>query len=422
MADKAGSNTFETLNGHFKETYADRIEDLRPDGVKLLNAIEFMPSAKMQGNLYHQPIILSHEQGFTYGGSAGTAFSLSDAVQSGNQDAQVRGSELVLRSILSVAAASRSTNSAASFIQETKLLVENMLKSTAKRVEIEILYGQENVGVVDSLPTTTSFVVKDHHWASGIWSGMEGAVLSIFDAAYGVKRADVNVVSVDLTTKTITVDVDISAAGVVDTDVIHFLTAAAVGPIFNEFIGIHAIITNTGTLFNVNASSYNLWKGNITDVGTDATSGASVLTFESIEVSVAKAMDKGLNDEDITVLVSPLSWKNLLVEQDAKRMYDSSYSKEMADAGSKSIKFYGQNGIIEIVSSIYCKEGFAYALPLKEYMRVGSTDITFEQPGMEGKFFRLLENHNGYEMRCYTDQALFTSKPGLSTLLRFIKS
>jgi hypothetical protein len=35
-------STVGTLNGFFKETYADRLAELIPDGVKLLNKIKFM--------------------------------------------------------------------------------------------------------------------------------------------------------------------------------------------------------------------------------------------------------------------------------------------------------------------------------------------------------------------------------------------
>jgi len=52
------NNTVGTLNGFFKETYSDRLAELIPDGVKLLNKIKFMSKDKQPGNLYHQPIIL----------------------------------------------------------------------------------------------------------------------------------------------------------------------------------------------------------------------------------------------------------------------------------------------------------------------------------------------------------------------------
>jgi len=420
MSDKPGANTFQTLNGHFKETYAANIQNLVPDGVKLLKSIQFIKAEKQPGNLYHQPVILGSEHGFTYGGSLGNAFELEAAVQSSNADAQVRGSELVLRSILSIAAASRSANSKAAFISETKLLVENMLKSFAKRLEIELLYGQNNIGVVESVSTTT-IKIEDHEWAAGIWSGGENMPISVFSADGSTLRGNASLVSVSLDDKEVVTSVDLSGS-IIATDIIHFNSAVVAGPTYNEFAGLHKIITNTGTIFNINASSYSLWQGNTVEVGTNFSGSEAELSFEKIEEAIARSMEKGLSDEEVMVLCSPLSWKNLLTEQAAKREYDGSYSSERFEQGAKNIRFHGPNGMIEIVSSIYCKEGYAYVCPLKECMRVGSSDITFEQPGFEGKFLRLLENHNGYEMRCYSDQALFTSKPGLFTLLTFIKS
>lgn len=54
----AVANTLSTLNGLFKEAYADKLKELIPDGVKLLNKIKFLPKDKQPGNLYHQPVIL----------------------------------------------------------------------------------------------------------------------------------------------------------------------------------------------------------------------------------------------------------------------------------------------------------------------------------------------------------------------------
>lgn len=418
-------NSFSSLNGHFKETYADKIQNLIPDGVQLLKRIAFMKSEKMPGRLYHQPVILSNESGFTYGGSAGTAFALNEASNSQNADAQIQGTELVLRSYLSVAAASRSANSKAAFISETKLLVENMLRSFSKRMEIGLLYGQANIGEVEAVALdNVTLTISAHTWAAGIWAGAENTQLEIFSPNYATKRGGtfVTVLSVDLDTKQIVIDNAVVGAALVVGDVIHFRSAALVGGTFNEFAGIHKIVTNTGSLFNVNASAYNLWKGNTYEVGTNFSGGEAVLSFAAIEKGIAKAMAKGLVDQEVTVLIAYPSFTNLLTEQTAKRRYDSSYDgKELKD-GAQTLKFFGPNGQIEVVPSIYVKEGYAYIIPVKEFMRVGSTDITFEQPGFEGKFVRLLENNNGYEMRSYTDQALFTSKPGLCTLLTFIKS
>lgn len=52
------NNTVGTLNGFFKESYADKLGELIPDGVKLMNRLKFMSKDKQPGNLYHQPVIL----------------------------------------------------------------------------------------------------------------------------------------------------------------------------------------------------------------------------------------------------------------------------------------------------------------------------------------------------------------------------
>jgi hypothetical protein len=48
----------DTLDGMFKQTYAEKIEHLIPDGVKLMNEIEFLSKEKSPGDLYHQPVTL----------------------------------------------------------------------------------------------------------------------------------------------------------------------------------------------------------------------------------------------------------------------------------------------------------------------------------------------------------------------------
>src|SRR5271167_3697884 len=102
------NNTFAgSLNAMFKENYADKIEDLIPDGVKLLNLIKFMPKDKQPGNLYHQPVILGLEHGVTFASSDEDAFNLNASIAGVIKDAQVRGYPMVLRSVLGYTAASR---------------------------------------------------------------------------------------------------------------------------------------------------------------------------------------------------------------------------------------------------------------------------------------------------------------------------
>ena len=366
-----------------------------------------------------QPVILGQEHGFTYGGAAGTAFALNDAVASTHADSQVKGHEMVLRSELSVGAASRSMNSKAAFVQETKLIVENMLKSFTRRLEVQLMYGQMGLGKIAAIAVdNVTLTITASEWAGGIFSGAKGCPIDIKSAVGGTLRGSVKITSVDLTDKKIVIDNSTVGASLVVGDSIFYKGADG-----NEFAGLHKIITNTGSLFNIDASAFELWRGNIVNVGTDFSGGEAVLSFSKIEEGITLAMEKGLADEDLTIICNPKSWKNLLTEQAAKRMFDSSFkSNGTMENGAKSIVFFGPNGKIEILPSIYCKEGYAYGLIASEFKRIGSSDVTFEQPGYEGKFFKLMEGYNGYEMRCYTDQALFTSTPGYCILYTFIKS
>lgn len=365
-------------------------------------------------------IVLGLEHGFTYGGSAGDAFLLNAAVASPNKDAQVKGHELVLVSAISVGAASRSISSKAAFEQETKRLVQNMLKSTQIRMEIQLMYGQSGIAKVASIASNV-LTICDSEWAAGIWSGSKNAALEIRSQS-GTLRGYCNVVKPNLKDKSVEVDlVPVGVTGDVDSenaaaDVIYFK-----GAYNKEFAGLHKIITNESTIFNIDASEFDLFKGNIVEVGTSE-SAKSFISFEKIEESIALCMEKGLTEEDVVCLVNPKHWNKLMTDQAAKRQFDSSYSSEKMENGAKSLVFYGQNGKIEIHASLFVKEGFAYVFPPAELERIGSSDITFERPGFPGKFFREMESANGYELRAYSDQALFTSAPGKMAVLKYIKT
>lgn len=352
-----------------------------------------------------QPVVLGQEHGITFASSTEDAFTLNAPIAGQIEDAQVRGNALVLRSAIGYKAASASMSGAAAFEQATKFLVGNMLRSVTKKLEIEMLYGQVGYGVVSATSGAT-ITIATAEWAPGIWAGAEKMPIEIRNAAGGTSRGTANVVSVDFDTKIVTLDA--LPAGTVATDVVWHLGAYG-----KEFAGIHKIITNTGVLFNIDASVYTLFKGNTYSAGSAA------LSFAKVQEAVAKAVEKGL-DNDVMVLVNPLTWSDLLTDQAALRMYDSSYSSSKMESGARELKFHGQNGMIEIVPSIYCKQGYAYVLSTDDMVRIGSSEVTFKRPGKEGDFFRELENAAGYELRCYCDQALFTHSPAKNVLIKDI--
>ena len=375
------AGTVGTLNGFFKETYADKLGELIPDGVKLLNKIKFASKDKQPGNLYHQPIILGLEHGVTFAGSDEDAFNLQAPVAGQVKDAQVKGSPAVLRSLLGYVAASRAAlGGQKAFMDATKYLVANMLRSMSKKLEIEMLYGQVGYAKVDGALAGVSVIpIQDAEWAPGIWAGAEGMPIEIRGPApSSTLKASVKVLSVDMEAKTITVDGAVTCAD--GDDIWHK------GAFGNEFAGIHKILTvASGTLFNIEVSTYNLFRGNQYDAGDAA------LSFTKLGQAATRAVEKG-QEGTLLALVNPRGWQNMLTDQAALRKYDSSYSSAKMESGAKSLMFHSQNGDIEIEPSLYVKEGYAYLLNVEDWMRVGSTDITFKRPGQGEEFFRDLEN------------------------------
>lgn len=398
------NNNLTSLNGLFKEVYADKLENLIPDGVRLYKDVKFVSRDKTLGNLYHQPVVLGLEHGVTFS-TGGDAFTLEPAISGTIKDAQVQGTQLVLRSILSYTAAARSVGGGVkAFEDATKFLVGNMLRSMARTLEVELFYGQSGIGTIASIASNT-ITVTTAQWAPGVWAGAEGKKLE-FRTPGGTSHGSAFVTAVDMDLQTVTVDLIPGAA--VATDVIY--TYGAYG---NEFAGIHKILSNTGSLFNIDASVYNLWKGNTYDAG------GAALSLTKITSAISRAVEKGL-DQDVMVLVNPRTWSNLMTDQAALRRYDGSYKSSELENGTQMIKFYGQNGIVEIVPSIFVKQGFAYILVMDELSRIGSVDVTFKRPGQGDEFFRDLENAAGYELRAFTDQCLFASAPGKMVLIQNI--
>lgn len=363
--------------------------------------IPFVAKDKMPGNKYNQPVILQAEHGISYGGPDDDAFNLLPPVAGAIKNAQVSGNPRVMRSLLGYTSASRAAGGGTrAFEDATKHLVANMLQSMHKRQEVETLYGQSSLGDVSAV-AVDNVTISAAEWAAGIWAGSEGMPVEIRSSA-GALRGPANVQRADLDNRQIYLDA--VPVGVVATDQLFFKGAYG-----NEFAGVHKIITNTGSLFGIDAASYSLWKGN-----TYATSGD--LSLEKIELAIARAIEKGL-DGDVVCLLNPKIFGVLVSDEAALRKYDTSYSKEEAENGFRKLKFHAASGAIDIQPSIYVKQGHCFLLYLKDFVRIGSSDITFKRPAAEGEFFRDVENSAAYEMRAWCDTAIFTPTPGKNVII-----
>jgi hypothetical protein len=191
--------------------------------------------------------------------------------------------------------------------------------------------------------------------------------------------------------------------------VLYFKGANAGSSSFNEMAGLSAIIQNSGTLFNISAATYSLWKGTVV-------SSVGQISFAKLQDAVGRAANKGLM-EKVLVMVSPKAWSVLNADQAALRMFDSSYGSKSLENGAQALTFHGVTGPMEIVAHPLVKDGDAFVVPPDSLMRVGSLDLSFGVPGFDEQFFTLVPNYGAVELQCIADQAIFCERPAHAVLM-----
>jgi hypothetical protein len=417
------TNTVSTLAGFFKEVYADKVQDLRPDGVRTYNDVPFVAKTKQNGNSYHQPVALTHEHGFTYAAASSGAFSILSPIAAVHKDATVVGSQMLLESRIDLETAARGDSSAKAFGAVSKHIVKNATKSFLKREECRLLYGGDGTtesGVfrfgsqVTDSGTTQVYNVLTASWAPGVMAGLENCLIDIYDddGSGGVASTklnatgDVTITKVDFANQRVTVtgveaELDALASPPTLACYAYFKGAKDAEP-----EGLITIAQNVGSLFGIDAAVYGLWAGNEYAVGSVA------LTFDKILKGLDPAVEKGL-ESDVIVNLNPKTWTNVMSDLAAARAYDDSYSVKKLANGAKAIEFYGQNGLIEVRSHAFIKQGIALAYPKAGCVeRLGACSMTFNIPGMADEMIYILPSNAGYGFRVYANEAPFCSRPG----------
>lgn len=424
--------TTTTLNGLYKEVYADKLEDLVPESDVLLKMDNFVSKDMREGNKYHQPVVLALPSGATWG--LGIVV-LSNAIASQLGDAQVQGSAITHRDLLAYDAAAKAAKGGKqSFGEATGLVVKNLVKAESKFLELDLLYGggsSPSTGnslaqcstIVSTTATTTTITITYATWAPAIFAGMENAIIQFYNAGTLVgSGAGYTITSLNVGAASSTQGgtmVVTSTAG--DATTLVALNGTTLDIYWNtsfgnQMAGIRQILTNTGNLFNINATTFNLWQANTFAVGS------TQLTFGKLQNAVALGVNRGL-DTKVMVLVSPPTFANLIDEQAGARMYDSSYSSEKADNGFRRLEFFSANGVIEIVPHIFVHQGEAYIIPKEEFIRCGPVEnVTSTLPGMPGEFFVQSQTYAAYELRCYGNQAGFLEFPAHAVILTGIQN
>jgi len=429
----ADTSIASTVNGLVKTIYADTWVDLIPEWALFYKTLKFQKANKL-GDTYNQMVLLGRSHGVTYGGSTAAAFNLAEAIPMQTDDASVRGSEFVLRDVIAIGSLKRAMSTKEAFVNLWTLVYENMMDSIIYRYELATMWGGSATGTVatggigvcassaNASATSTVITCVSAEWAAGIFGGAETAKLSFYTTNTTLVSSGADSVftisAVNIDSKTITVTgtatgitaLDSAISGNANAVNIYFagiLSSTPLSSFGNEPVGLAKIISNTGTLFGINAASFNLWKGN------SYSASSAAFNFGKATQSLTTLVSRGLKG-DVCFYVSPGAWNNLNVNEAANRLYDSSYNSSNLEVGAKQISYYAQNGKITFEPHIYMKDGYAFALHKPDdaavWRRVGSTEITNVIEGTN-EMIVLSTDKNGVETRLYLDQAPFTPMP-----------
>lgn len=410
----AGENTVSTLNGLFKTQYHDKLEDLVPDHCVLQRealGIDWVPSDKTNGAFYAVPTVLRSNQGVTYLGEAGGVSALNAVANGQMVEAQVYGTEINVRGQMSYKALAQAAGRGEqAFKRASAWLVEDLARVAHTRLEISALYGQSNIGVVESVNdaggNSATIVVTAATFAPGIWILLEGAKLVSFTGSSANSVTSLTLDSVNTATRTLNITYggtfDVAAA-----DVLFPLGAATAGGslTFSEMAGLYKQMTaTTGTLFNIARGTYTLAQGN-----TYTSTGA--LTKAKIIDAASRVVDKGCMS-DMVCLVSSKAWAVLWAEDAALRVFDSSYSADKGQTGAKNLVYEHVSGSIKVVAHPLVKQGEALLFAPDNVIWVGASKPTFSIPGVsDEEFFRLVDGYNAVELQNFSDCAVYVLKP-----------
>jgi hypothetical protein len=410
-----------TLSAFWKEVYASEVLRVYPQFAYIHKNVKFTAPENTQGGEFIQPIIMSREHGWTYAGPNSGLVTLRGPRAATQDKARLQGSQLFGQGAMDYESASRASAGKASFVDGTKLLYENLTESGSFRQELQFLYGQDGLGVVDTSPTTTAFKITAATWSAATWGGLQGASLVCVSAdGTTLRGTTANVSSVDLDPSSATyrtVTVDTAFTGILATDKIYFQTAAIAGAV-NESVGLNKILTTTsGTLFGLNVATYPLFRSTQYAVG-------GTLTVTKIMSAVLQAVNRGLK-EDVDLMISPDAFQgfiNPLVDPSANsgagpRKIDNTYNATKLEVGSDNVVLHAQGIKVKVVPHMLVRNGDGFIVPLKRFKRVGSQEMSWETPGKKGEIFFHSPTLAAWEIRCYSNQALFCESPGICVKL-----
>lgn len=428
----------------FKKVYG-KANDLRPKG-DITDELLAFENSKMVGDEYIEDFILGDSVGITWAGTSQDAFAIDQAEAGNVQQSNIKPSQTVLSDVLSWAFMSRSASGdEASFYDGTKLIMQNHLSSHNGLVGVSKLYGQSASGLgyisyaasgtvyrgatysgsgtitltkkdgttivfTNGVCTTSAatsvtgcksaILLAPGAFAAGHWVGKKNISLEQIATATGLPVASGKLVSWDARLGILYLDF---VATVASSTTSHYI--AYKGWAANKcMVGVQKILSNTGSLFGINAAVEPLWSGNVININQKK------FNLKALMDGVGDAVNSGGLDQPLDIVCNPKVFGSMTSDESAFRRYDKSFGKTAVN-GFDAIEYYAANGLNRIYASSKVKEGDVFGLVRGQWRCSGSQLPSFRVRGMNMDVIVPLQDQAGFKIRSFSDQYIMCRAP-----------
>lgn len=393
------------VEGNLKDVFAG-YENAIPKEDILMREFSFDDSNKV-GDEYQHGVELTRPQGFTTAAS-GVFPALNAPVAREAPKAKVQPYQMYLRERVTYEVLSRCQESKQAAKAELGATIESMRDSFMFRQEVLGFYGQRGLAIVGTV-TSDAASITSGSWAAGMWAGNENMPLTVRTSA-GVEVGTVIIDWVDFDNLTINF---VTGGGSVLTEA----GASAQlwfqgGSSSTELVGMKAVLSNTGTLYNINAANYGLWKG----VTGSVTSGWDLTFLQAIRLDARIRARGGMGDQLAFVSADVFTTLEGTLESARTFSGPEQYRPTQVDRGTMELTFYSPVGKTTIKPHPIVKREDYFSVRSGKWKRVGSSDPTFEVAG-EGRMLHDLQDYPGKELREMAFNTWFTPRPAASGYL-----
>lgn len=412
--DNASSLTVTQASGLLKPVFG-KLETLLSDGALLQKKYKLAEDVPLVGDRFEQPVLLRPPQGHSYAGSGGNVSDVNDPRAGKTEPAKVTPFLYLLTDWVSYSLFDRAKQGGQqAFVSAAEFQARALTLSARNNLEIQLLHGREGIGTVNAAISSHVITLTTASLSPGILSQLEGALIDVFQSDLSTKRAlNLIVSAVDVDAGTVTViDAGMTGAhsaaeddsGVTSTDVLFFAGALSNGGTFNEMYGIgKQLSASTGTYFNIDKASYNLWRAStMTSVGE--------FTPTTLVTAATKAMNRGFAAGKLLAIMAPRAWGVLNSALMVNEMWtDGKATMKRTGAGEIEVQVGAIS--IECMAHPFQKQGQCYVIPEQWFKRIGSVDLTFKVPGRDDEYLEPIQGKTGCQMQCRADFQGFVEKP-----------